>query len=165
MEGGRTRPGPPVRRPGRCPQVPHVRGDGTGPGHLPGPHNPAALAWLRLTVDNMLKSGTYDQVEGGLFRYSTTGLVSAPLREDACGQRSDGQAAPATLVAHRRIPLRRSGQAHPGFRGRDLWATEKDVSSEARTRTKSTIRWTVKRDAACRRPTSTPPFTWTAKRR
>lgn len=41
-------------------------------------NNPAALAWLRLTVDNMLKSGTYDQVEGGLFRYSTTRDWSVP---------------------------------------------------------------------------------------
>lgn len=41
-------------------------------------NNPSALAWLLLTVDNMLESGTYDQVEGGLFRYSTTRDWSVP---------------------------------------------------------------------------------------
>jgi uncharacterized protein YyaL (SSP411 family) len=41
-------------------------------------NNPSALAWLILTADSMLTSETYDQVEGGLFRYSTTRDWSVP---------------------------------------------------------------------------------------
>ncbi len=43
--------------------------------------NPSALAWLTLTLDNMLSGGVYDRLEGGFFRYSTTPDWSVPHYE------------------------------------------------------------------------------------